>query len=85
MGSASAPALDLPVIAADASSPISRHWTGWRRCAAPGTPLILYAGSSRLEELRTQARGFGAVAMLEKPFSPAQLVEAVRAALKGAR
>ncbi len=60
-------------------------WLAALRGAAPGTPLILYAASSRLEELRTHARGFGAVAMLEKPFSPAQLVEAVRAALKGAR
>ncbi len=75
------------VIAAESFLPdlSALDWLAALRGAAPGTPLILYAGSSRLEELRTHARGFGAFAVLEKPFSPAQLVEAVRVALKGAR
>ncbi len=60
-------------------------WLAALRGVAPKTPLVIYSGSLRLEELRRQARDFGAVAVLEKPFSPAQLVEAVRAALKGAR
>jgi two-component system copper resistance phosphate regulon response regulator CusR len=56
-------------------------WLAAARAAAPDTPLIIYSGSIRLEELRRHGAGVGAVAVLEKPFSPARLVEAVRAAL----
>jgi two-component system, OmpR family, copper resistance phosphate regulon response regulator CusR len=56
-------------------------WLAAMRGAAPGTPLVLYSGTLGLEELRDHATGFGAAAVLEKPFAPAQLVAAVREAV----
>ncbi len=61
------------------------EWLAAARKAAPDTPLIIYSGSIRLDELRRHAAGLRAVAVLEKPFLPAQLVEAVRAALPSER
>jgi DNA-binding NtrC family response regulator len=61
-------------------------WLAAVRSAAPATPLIVYSGSVRLEELRGLAADVRAVAALEKPFSPVRLVEAVqRACAAGSR
>ncbi len=49
------------------------------RGAYPEAPLILYSASMTLE-LAAQARDFGVAALLEKPVSPARLVEVVRTA-----
>ena len=43
-------------------------------------PLILYS-ASMTPELAGQAKDFGVAAVLEKPVSPARLVEVVRTAL----
>jgi CheY-like chemotaxis protein len=48
------------------------------RGAYPDAPLILYS-ASMTPELAAQARDFG-VALIEKPVSPARLVEVVRTA-----
>jgi DNA-binding NtrC family response regulator len=60
-------------------------WLAAVRSAAPVTPLIVYSGSVRLEELRGLAADVRAVAALEKPFSPARLVEAVQRACAAGR
>jgi len=49
------------------------------RGAYPDAPLILYS-ASMTPELAAQARDFGVAALLEKPVSPARLVEVVRTA-----
>jgi CheY-like chemotaxis protein len=49
------------------------------RGAYPDAPLILYS-ASMTPELAAQARDFGGAALLEKPVSPARLVEVVRTA-----
>ena len=54
------------------------------RGAVPCTPLIIYSGALTTE-LIAEARGFGAYAVLEKPFDLALLVETVRAAVTGTR
>jgi DNA-binding NtrC family response regulator len=59
---------DLPVL----------EWLTALRGAAPTTPLILYSGTILGDELQRQATEFRAVAVLEKPFSVARLVEVVR-------
>jgi len=70
------------VIVADCFLPDLRplDWLAAVRSAAPATPLVVYSGSIRPEELRGLAADFHAVAVLEKPFSPARLVEAVQRA-----
>jgi DNA-binding NtrC family response regulator len=57
-------------------------WLAAVRGAAPGTPLVVYSGTVSLELLRDQAASAGAAAVLEKPFAPARLVEAVRSAVR---
>ena len=49
----------------------------------PATPLVLYSGAVHLDELHGLARAWSVAAVLAKPFSPAQLVEAVREAIAG--
>ena len=56
-------------------------WLAAVRGVAPTTPFVVYSGSIRLEELRAHAADFRAVAVLEKPFAPARLVEAVQRAM----
>jgi DNA-binding NtrC family response regulator len=51
------------------------------RRALPGMPFILCSGFLT-EELRADAREFGAFAVLEKPVSMRTLVGIVRAALR---
>ena len=63
---------DLPVL----------DWLAALRGAAPTTPLILSSGAISYE-LKSYAADFGAVAVLEKPFSGEQLVAAVREAIEG--
>jgi DNA-binding response OmpR family regulator len=55
-------------------------WLAAIRGAAPGTPLVAYTASIRVHEVRELARDWGAVTVLSKPFSPAQLVGVVRTA-----
>jgi DNA-binding response OmpR family regulator len=71
-------------LVADCILPDLAHWTGWQRsgCAAPTTPLVVYSGTVVLEDLEGLARDWGAVAVLQKPFVPAQLVAAVREAIE---
>jgi DNA-binding response OmpR family regulator len=56
-------------------------WLAAVRRAAPDTSLVLYSGTIVVDELHGLARDWGAAAVLEKPFKPAQLVEAVRQAI----
>jgi CheY-like chemotaxis protein len=53
------------------------------RGVAPSTPLLIYctSASAGIEDLRSYALDFGAAAVIDQPLSPAQLVEAVGAAL----
>jgi DNA-binding response OmpR family regulator len=57
-------------------------WLAAIRGVAPTTPLVIYttSPSGGIDDLRGYAVDFGA-AVIEQPLSPAQLVEAVRAAL----
>src|SRR5262249_57464657 len=50
------------------------------RGAYPEAPLVLYS-ASMTPELAGQAKDFWVAAVLEKPVSPARLVEVVRTAL----
>jgi two-component system, OmpR family, response regulator len=56
-------------------------WLAAARAAAPGTPLVLYSRNIAPDELKSLARQLRAAALLEKPFSPAQVVAAVRRAI----
>jgi DNA-binding response OmpR family regulator len=56
-------------------------WLAALRGAAPTTPLVLYSVTDVLESLKGHARDWGAVATLEKPVKPAELVAAVRMAV----
>jgi DNA-binding response OmpR family regulator len=56
-------------------------WLAAIRGAAPDTPLVLYSGTLAFEDLQQLARQWGVAALLEKPFAPAELVAAVRAAI----
>ncbi len=56
-------------------------WLAALRGVAPTTPVVIYSGSIRLDELEHLARDWRAVAVLEKPFTPATLVAAVRGAV----
>ena len=56
-------------------------WLAALRGVATTTPLVVYVESSRQEEPGGHAAEFRAAAVLAPPVSPAQLVEAVRAAL----
>lgn len=53
------------------------------RAASSGIPVILQPGRIGPEELAGYAAEFGAVAVLDKPFSVGELVEAVRGAIEG--
>jgi CheY-like chemotaxis protein len=55
----------------------AREWLAALRAAAPKTALIVYSGSVRPKELQRYAADVRAIAALERPFSPAQLLEAV--------
>ena len=57
-------------------------WLAALRSVAPTTPLVVYSGSIRLEELRAHAANFRAAAVLEKPCAPARLVEDVQRAMR---
>jgi DNA-binding response OmpR family regulator len=54
------------------------EWLAVARGAAPTTPLVVYSGAVHLDELKGLAREWRVAAVLAKPFSPAQLVAAVR-------
>jgi DNA-binding response OmpR family regulator len=54
-------------------------WLAALRGTAPRTPLVLYSGTVALDELQQLASDWNAVAVLEKPFKPSELVAAVRA------
>jgi DNA-binding response OmpR family regulator len=56
-------------------------WVAAIRGAAPRTPLVLYSVTGVLQDLKGHARDWGAVATLEKPVKPAELVAAVRGAV----
>ena len=58
------------------------EWLAVARGAAPTTPLVVYSGAVHLDELEGLAREWRVAAVLAKPFSPAQLVAAVRAAIE---
>jgi DNA-binding response OmpR family regulator len=58
------------------------EWLAVARDAAPTTPLVVYSGAVQLKELEGLAREWRVAAVLAKPFSPAQLVAAVRAAIE---
>jgi CheY-like chemotaxis protein len=57
------------------------EWLAVARGAAPSTPLVVYSGAVHLAKLEGLARDWRVAAVLAKPFSPAQLVEAVRQAI----
>jgi DNA-binding response OmpR family regulator len=57
------------------------EWLAVARSVAPVTPLVVYSGAVHLDELRELASDWGVAAVLAKPFSPSQLVAAVRAAV----
>ena len=57
------------------------EWLAVARAAAPATPLVVYSGAVHLDELQELAREWRVAAVLAKPFSQAQLVEAVRHAI----
>jgi DNA-binding response OmpR family regulator len=61
------------------------EWLAVARGAAPTTPLVVYSGAVHLDELKGLAQEWGVAAVLAKPFSPAQLVEAVRVATRRTR
>jgi DNA-binding response OmpR family regulator len=56
-------------------------WLAVARGAAPTTPLVVYSGAVHLDELKRLAREWRVAAVLAKPFSPAELVAAVRGAI----
>jgi DNA-binding response OmpR family regulator len=58
-----------------------REWLAVARGAAPTTPLVVYSGAVHLDELKRLAREWRVAAVLAKPFSPAELVAAVRGAI----
>jgi DNA-binding response OmpR family regulator len=58
------------------------EWLAVARSVAPNTPLVVYSGAVHLDELQGLAREWRVAAVLAKPFSPAQLVAAVRAAIE---
>jgi DNA-binding response OmpR family regulator len=57
------------------------EWLAVARSVAPVTPLVVYSGAVHLDELRTLARDWRVAAVLAKPFSPVELVAAVRKAI----
>jgi DNA-binding response OmpR family regulator len=57
-------------------------WLAAIRGAAPETPIVLYSGTVALEDLQQLARQWEVAAVLEKPFTPAELVVAVRVAIQ---
>ena len=57
------------------------EWLAVARGAAPATPLVVYSGAVHLDELQELAREWRVAAVVAKPFSSAQLVEAVREAV----
>ena len=57
------------------------EWLAVARRAAPTTPLVIYSGAVHLDELKGLARDWRVAAVLAKPFKPAELVAAVRAAI----
>jgi DNA-binding NtrC family response regulator len=59
-------------------------WLAAVRGEAPGTPLVVYSDPIVVADFQDHAPGFGAVAVLQRPLTPAQLVAAVHRAL-GAR
>ena len=59
----------------------SLDWLAAVRSVAPMTPLVIYAGMIHINKLRRLAQAWGAVAVLAKPFSPADLVRVVRGAV----
>jgi DNA-binding response OmpR family regulator len=71
----------LDQFAARAYAAIVADWLAAIRGAAPTTPLVLYSVTGVLEDLKGHARDWGAVAVLEKPVKPAELVAAVRRAV----
>ena len=48
-------------------------WLGAIRGVAPDTPLVLYSGIVVPDDLQHLACDWGAAAVLEKPFAPAEL------------
>jgi DNA-binding NtrC family response regulator len=59
----------------------SVDWMAAVRGGAPTTPLVVYSGRVPLDELWNLAYDWDVAAVLAKPFSPADLVRAVRGAL----
>jgi DNA-binding response OmpR family regulator len=57
------------------------EWLAVARRVVPATPLVIYSGAVHLAELQELARAWRVAAVLAKPFSPAQLVAAVRGAI----
>jgi DNA-binding response OmpR family regulator len=55
------------------------EWLAVARGAAP--PPVVYSGAVHLDELKELAREWRVAAVLAKPFSPAELVTAVRGAI----
>jgi DNA-binding response OmpR family regulator len=56
-------------------------WLAALRGSAPVIPLVLYSGSVASDDLQLLGRDWGAAAVLEKPFKPTALVEAVQTAI----
>jgi CheY-like chemotaxis protein len=50
------------------------EWLAVARGAAPGTPMVVYSGAVHLDEVHALARKWRVVAVLAKPFSPAEEV-----------
>jgi hypothetical protein len=56
-------------------------WLAAVRGAAPATPLVIYSGMVHIDALRRLAHTWDVVAVLARPFSPADLVRTVRGAV----
>jgi DNA-binding response OmpR family regulator len=57
------------------------EWLAVARGTAPTTPLVVCSGAVHLDELRELAKEWRLATGLAKPFSPGELVAAVREAI----